>query len=151
MTAWIAIFLGRSAYHRPVHVIPELVGEFSVTLRYSPYTLFCGQRAARCSGAWWRELRPSRLHRPWPKPPALLLRQLGLPFARPDGPHRLLRRRKWAATWHRARGGRGPHVGGGGGRQLRLRYTLHTVAPPTARRRTAAGSCASPEPRDARQ
>ena len=29
--------------------------------------------------------------------------------------------------------------------------TVHTVAPPTARRRTAAGSCASPEPRDARQ
>ena len=34
--------MSRSAYDRAVHVIPGLVGEFSATLRYSPYTLFCG-------------------------------------------------------------------------------------------------------------
>ena len=33
--------MSRSAYDRAVHVIPGLVGEFSATLRYSPYTLFC--------------------------------------------------------------------------------------------------------------
>ena len=34
--------MSRSVYHRPVHVILELVGEFLVTFRYSPYTVFCG-------------------------------------------------------------------------------------------------------------
>eukprot|EP01048_Picozoa_sp_COSAG05_P001436 COSAG05_NODE_48_length_24425_cov_90.438543_27_plen_81_part_00 len=34
--------MSRSAYDRAIHVIPGLVGEFSATLRYSPYTLFCG-------------------------------------------------------------------------------------------------------------
>ena len=50
--------MSRSAYDRAVHVIPGLVGEFSATLRYSPYTLFCGLASMRFSPR-----RPQKRHR----------------------------------------------------------------------------------------